>query len=683
MLFDSLFFPENKKKELKIRELDKQITDLFETYKQAWNNLCKELNPDMEIPVLTKTLKDSDIEDCLQEMEDATNTLENIIKNISEKIDVEKLIKENNYKLVWMPTKYMHDIMSYIPLGIGLIAGVVVGIFVYKKVKNRFEDMINKRKIEISTEKTLINKTMEDLMQTIQQQLDESKKYSIEEEKLDREIKKIDREIKKIEEFKKNESIVEKELIDKLENVDKTNIESLKSKIKYIYNKRKTNSALNVEVYETINEYIMETTKQCNEEKENILKKYINENHIDDEYIRNNPRLKKYQLKTNLIYEGAIETITKECKKIGDKFEKIENENERIENERIENEFKNNFCSGDKTVEKTLNEIIDEQLRIKYGEVPEFLFIKIQQNLDKEILKEEISNKKLMNSENFTINIEKNEETGKCSIVITNKNCNENGYIGHYIRSEKTDGNIINKESTERYLKSQCKRKIMKYYQTIKELENRKIKELEKNEQTKIKNMVESNQKKLVELNRQKKLVELNKQKKDLENTRTNIDDKNRENRLKYDDNQKVINSKILEESELDVRLKQLKKGNNKIKISEVMEENEILINKESHWCTAKAYGYAFLDIVLITVIIDAILSYVSEWLLSISIGKRFEQISEIVSKLTEIMQKKICDITQLTQGLKDGIIWFDKGKMILIDKDKESVKLIQVQNIL
>ncbi|MGL4363008.1 MAG: hypothetical protein ACRCSG_07080 [Cellulosilyticaceae bacterium] len=134
MIFNKIFFPANQKKENQIKELENQIEMLFENYYIAWNNLSEEIAPNDKSIKLIKSIKKTTMEECIQEMDYAVNTLQSKINNIGEKIELEKLLEKNNYKFKILTSEIIASIIDKSSIGIGGIIGLGAAYLVYKKV---------------------------------------------------------------------------------------------------------------------------------------------------------------------------------------------------------------------------------------------------------------------------------------------------------------------------------------------------------------------------------------------------------------------------------------------------------------------------------------------------------------------------------------------------------------------
>ncbi|MGL4362646.1 MAG: hypothetical protein ACRCSG_05185 [Cellulosilyticaceae bacterium] len=138
MIFDNMIYPDNKKK--KIKELELELVEVFENYNGAWNEFCKVLNIEDRVPRLKKSIRDSRIEDCLLEIDSATQELDNVIKNANQKLKSEKLLGEIDYTLGSLQSDKVCTIIKYSSLLTGGISGLGIAVVVCQSMMTRYKE---------------------------------------------------------------------------------------------------------------------------------------------------------------------------------------------------------------------------------------------------------------------------------------------------------------------------------------------------------------------------------------------------------------------------------------------------------------------------------------------------------------------------------------------------------------
>ncbi|MGL4362961.1 MAG: hypothetical protein ACRCSG_06840 [Cellulosilyticaceae bacterium] len=145
MIFDDIFFPDNKKKEKKIKNLEKQLENLFENYHKAWNNFCIKIDPRGVVPRLRKSVKESTIEECIEEIDTATRQLDRRVKNVQEKLEMQKLIGRIDYKVGAVESKELQNALKYSPILSGALAGSALAILVCKQMIKYAGDAVTEK----------------------------------------------------------------------------------------------------------------------------------------------------------------------------------------------------------------------------------------------------------------------------------------------------------------------------------------------------------------------------------------------------------------------------------------------------------------------------------------------------------------------------------------------------------
>ncbi|MGL4362647.1 MAG: hypothetical protein ACRCSG_05190 [Cellulosilyticaceae bacterium] len=143
MIFDNVIYPDNKKKEKKIKDLEIELVKLFENYNGAWNEFRKVLNIEDRVPRLEKSIRNSNIEECLEEIDSATQELDNVIKNANQKLESEKLLGEIDYRLSTMQSETLRKAIKYMPLVTGGLGGIGVAALVCKGMMARYKELNN------------------------------------------------------------------------------------------------------------------------------------------------------------------------------------------------------------------------------------------------------------------------------------------------------------------------------------------------------------------------------------------------------------------------------------------------------------------------------------------------------------------------------------------------------------
>ncbi|MGL4362645.1 MAG: hypothetical protein ACRCSG_05180 [Cellulosilyticaceae bacterium] len=136
MIFDNIIYPDNKKKEEKIKELEVDLENLFENYKNAWNNFCEQIKMEDKVPKLITSIKANSIEECLEDIDNATKKINEVIDNISEKLEAKKLKGEMDYELSQLQTEDIIQAIKYSSVAIGLGGGLFILYLTYRKIKD-------------------------------------------------------------------------------------------------------------------------------------------------------------------------------------------------------------------------------------------------------------------------------------------------------------------------------------------------------------------------------------------------------------------------------------------------------------------------------------------------------------------------------------------------------------------
>ncbi|MGL4362642.1 MAG: hypothetical protein ACRCSG_05165 [Cellulosilyticaceae bacterium] len=159
MIFDELIFKGNREQEKVIDKMEAQLIQIFANYKYAWNAFCKEIIRGDEGPILKKSIEKNRIEEslaeCLEEIDNATQELDSIIKNAIEKLELKKLAGKKDYGLVKLQTKTVNNIIKYSVFTGSLITGVALAcLFIVKML-----DVVNKDSA-VCIGSTIMNKSI-------------------------------------------------------------------------------------------------------------------------------------------------------------------------------------------------------------------------------------------------------------------------------------------------------------------------------------------------------------------------------------------------------------------------------------------------------------------------------------------------------------------------------------------
>ncbi|MGL4362644.1 MAG: hypothetical protein ACRCSG_05175 [Cellulosilyticaceae bacterium] len=141
MIFDNLIYPDNKKKEQRLKNLEIEVIKLFENYKEAWNEFCNQIKIGGIELKLEKSIKENSIEECLEEIDNATKKLNDIVKNASEILESEQLLGKTNNRYGVLTGDIVHRIIKYSPLITGGGFGIGVAVLLYRQMlkKSDFE----------------------------------------------------------------------------------------------------------------------------------------------------------------------------------------------------------------------------------------------------------------------------------------------------------------------------------------------------------------------------------------------------------------------------------------------------------------------------------------------------------------------------------------------------------------
>ncbi|MGL4361839.1 MAG: hypothetical protein ACRCSG_00910 [Cellulosilyticaceae bacterium] len=436
MLFDNLFFSKNIEKERKIKELEKQVVMLFKDYQIAWNSFSKEVSDDMKIPLLNKTLENSTIEECLEEMNSAEDELRKIIDSISEKIEIKKILEKIDNDDEILEKVLMREIMNYVSKALGLVLGAVVGAFVYKKLRVNIKKEVKLKRNALLNEQR-VNEEINHLEvnDIIKENENQNKIRSIEiEEPM---YRKIDRYV-----IRKTEELLEININNIIKDTEIINIQSIEN--------LRNNEVLTF-VNKSIDDMCSKVSKVIDENNQ-ILLGVMSEVTTD---IKENMNDSKYIVSmTNRVIEHAkvsyrdILNIFK--KKL---IMKIENEEEKIK------KFKKKYI---KRVEFLNNKKDLSLIKEKIKEIEMNLGKKINKVIVKETTDDSNKNLIIMIDENNNLQIGKGIEndiyiySGKYKKYIRESvkdKINMLESIEKFFRNGKIENKIVEKEFTDIVIK--------------------------------------------------------------------------------------------------------------------------------------------------------------------------------------------------------------------------------------
>ncbi|MGL4363004.1 MAG: hypothetical protein ACRCSG_07060 [Cellulosilyticaceae bacterium] len=674
MIFDNIIFYKQKEMEKRIKELEKEIESLFENYREAWNELCDEINSENEIPALRKSIKRNSIYECLQEMDNATKILEETINNIGKQIKFETLLKDNNYNIQKLPTNFLAQIIKYNPIVLGSGIGILAALLLYKKfkytvvegggIKNEIQNVFNMNiselvdaittkisntqntggNIYVWTEKDVenVNKIFikkyaeiyNDILAKLENETNNIAKVvgnkitTIRGESIEKVKKLIGDEcvhnaeeqyniiLNEIEQKKENLKIIKGNLDKELEmigdNKEKQLIEDIRKAIKYIEDKNKQSGS----------------KKSSGRKKSSGEKKIYTI--IED--------VKDVKYMENLLEDNISEYSDMGYKETGS--EKY-TANQII----IDNQLKDDTIGFIKQANE-LNHASDiKNIRthyLNYG--AEIGMKKVKSNNEINTMKE------FKRSKTITYKIEKELKKIFQSLI-------EEGNLK--IR-EGIDNHVVNIELKEKKLVYDTKRKEMimnKNYEQYKKVTDK----LSKMEDAGV--ILEKGKKTMKSIN-----MILEKEKKIIKNV-DNI----------YRQEIKIV---VDEGNRVDI----MKEVNNikRLTLEKVqgLEKINFIVEREGTFIENFMLGVGACTMaVAITILIDGILGFIEQFVVNKEITKKLSQLNNLVLRLTNVMKKETIDIIKLIQNLRDGTIWLDEKNMILIEKNK-TPKIVTVENI-
>ncbi|MGL4362423.1 MAG: hypothetical protein ACRCSG_03960 [Cellulosilyticaceae bacterium] len=132
IIFDNIIYPDNKNKKEKIKIIEQELSTLFSNYSIAWNNFCEQIDLNNAVPKLQKSLKTNSLTECIDEIDHATKTLDNIIKNATEKLESANLFTKTDYTFKTLQPVQLQEFIKYTPLLAGGLTGLGITSLVYR-----------------------------------------------------------------------------------------------------------------------------------------------------------------------------------------------------------------------------------------------------------------------------------------------------------------------------------------------------------------------------------------------------------------------------------------------------------------------------------------------------------------------------------------------------------------------
>lgn len=149
MIFDDVFYPGNPKRRREISELRAEIIDIFQSYKNAWNEqaqllmeIFRESAPNtpyenMKIILLKRDIREDTVNDCLSEMKAALDDTDKKIKKIVDDIGISGLIPDwssEDFKVEDLDKNMISTIGKILSSAVGVAAGSFVGYCVFVNI---------------------------------------------------------------------------------------------------------------------------------------------------------------------------------------------------------------------------------------------------------------------------------------------------------------------------------------------------------------------------------------------------------------------------------------------------------------------------------------------------------------------------------------------------------------------
>lgn len=146
MLFDDVFYPGNPDRRREVSKLRAEIIDIFQSYKNAWNDqahLLMEIFHEgaqgtpyesMEIVLLKKDIREDTVNDCLSEMKAALEDTNKKIKKIVDDIGISDLIpdwRSDDFKVENLDRNVILTIGKALSSVLGATAAGFVGYCVF------------------------------------------------------------------------------------------------------------------------------------------------------------------------------------------------------------------------------------------------------------------------------------------------------------------------------------------------------------------------------------------------------------------------------------------------------------------------------------------------------------------------------------------------------------------------
>ncbi|MGL4363006.1 MAG: hypothetical protein ACRCSG_07070 [Cellulosilyticaceae bacterium] len=639
MILDGILCPQDKNKEKQLRILEKEITNLFENYKVAWNNFCEKISPKGEIPKLEKSILNDSVEDCLEEIDDATKILEEIVSNVGKEIQIEKLMQNRNYRIDELLDKLTIDIFKYSGAGVSVVLGILAGVLFYRKFK--YEIIIN---ADINN---IIKTVFEDNVYNIVNEII-SKILIIEkatENKWENHMKKI---------VEVNDALYEQGV-----NIHKNIIQKFENDKNLLYRGKE-----NQLIIDNIEKIVNEELKKIFDEKSEVIRNYCN---IAKETAKNKNNI--YIVQRNALLKKKEDRVLRVIDRIEDCIQKKNTYDQNvIKEESIENSEYFNFDNDSlqdmpkpkrKKNNKNLLENLNESNSIEDVEMRESI---------REI--ERSRRKSVTQLESEKINIFKN-----------NEGYNVNSYFNKLFK----DGNVSATKVVEKdgiyYAIGICNK--LKY---IYDVNNKEIISGKNNDYKAYKENIKAENEinKIIntwdELTKKKKIMidnYINKPKVLDVSERLEVGTFYRQHNIQFsvnssaDSNMGQTITEIVDMKKIDKRAAEAVLGFERLKF---IEESQKI-----RWKNIKV-GFCGIGIaIVLTLFIDSIITLIENAVIGSKINKKLQQMGYILVELKNIMQKETADIIKLTQEIEDGVIWLDENNILVRSESK--MKIVKIEN--
>ncbi|MGL4363003.1 MAG: hypothetical protein ACRCSG_07055 [Cellulosilyticaceae bacterium] len=570
MIFNNILFPDNKKKEKQIHELNQQLDNLFSDYYIAWNGFAKQVSPNGELRKLNRSIKESTVYECLEEIDNATKELENMVINISEQIELNNLLEKAQYNLEYAHEKLQKVIMKHISMVGGSTIGIIVGVFIYRKYNYKLEKLEKKfRQVE-----EVYNLTFKDVINTVEKEIDKLAEKEI---------------------SKENWSLA----------IEKNYFEKAKQEIK----QHMENCLKNRKTQKATGNYV------------------INRDYGEDEVLALLER--EYEEQEQKWLKAFNEKIDIKMKKIAKEWAYHAQKVSPFKNNLIVNNKINSYKQNPTYIEcmGSIDKLNAEKFAIKKNNIlyKEPINPDILENALKEWKKENAIKKKM-------------------------------GKLGN--KSSKEINKIIIRDAMR----------------TINERENESNSENENENESNSENEIENEN----EIEIENEINEINKT-----NEINEINEINKINKMIIEQNCSKSGSgsgsvNVNEsESESEIIRRYIGETPQHYKSVDFIEPKAIVMKRN---IGVMAGSVVITGICIL--LIDLVISYIEE----VGRGERLDleiiQIKNLLSELTTIMKKESERFIELTQNLKDGVIWLDKENMIIIEKNIKLPKLIRMKDI-